>query len=92
MVCGIKTISKDRAQCITTMATSIIGNWEHDKRSGQGKYIFANGAYYEGTWKDDMKNGYGSFRWPDHSSFTGNWVNNLKEGKGLYIYADGDEY
>ena len=44
-----------------------VGNWEHDKRSGQGKYIFANGAYYEGTWKDDMKNGYGSFRWPDHS-------------------------
>ena len=37
------------------------GNFDNNKRSGLGKFFYANGAIYEGEWKGNIKHGYGVY-------------------------------
>mmetsp|Transcript_25910 Transcript_25910/g.31449 ORF Transcript_25910/g.31449 Transcript_25910/m.31449 type:complete len:211 (+) Transcript_25910:102-734(+) len=62
------------------------------KRTGKGKYTFANGAVFEGDYVDNVKTGSGTMTYPDGSSYTGGWVSDKKEGEGVYKYASGDVY
>ena len=32
------------------------GNWQNDKREGQGSYTWKNGSKYTGSWKYDKPN------------------------------------
>jgi len=36
------------------------GEWENDKKNGQGQFNYSNGNKYEGQWKDDKKHGRGN--------------------------------
>jgi hypothetical protein len=35
------------------------GQWNQEKKNGQGKQIWKDGSIYEGYWKNDMANGEG---------------------------------
>lgn len=59
---------------------------------GQGKYIFADGSFYEGEYRDGKQNGLGVFTFLSGDVFKGEFVDDKKTGKGLYIYANGDFY
>lgn len=32
-----------------------VGTYEHDKKCGYGRYVWANGCIYEGSFADDVK-------------------------------------
>ena len=38
-----------------------VGRFRNDKYSGFGKFIYADGSYYEGNWQDGKKQGRGKF-------------------------------
>ena len=44
---------------------------------GKGKYIFANGNYYEGEFRDGVFDGDGTLYFKDKGSFKAKWVDGL---------------
>ena len=62
----------------------IIQDWEEHKSKGQGVYIHADGARYEGAWNNDLQNGYGIETWPDGARYEGEYLNGMKHGKGKF--------
>jgi hypothetical protein len=59
---------------------------------GRGKYVFADGAVYEGEFKADQKEGRGIFRYANGNVYEGEWKADKKEGRGKYVFADGSVY
>ena len=53
--------------------------------NGQGTYISANGAKYEGEWKDNKLNGQGTFTYADGGKYEGEWKDGKRDGQGTYI-------
>ena len=39
------------------------GMFVNGKRHGQGTFLYANGAKYEGSWVNDLKDGWVSLTW-----------------------------
>lgn len=37
------------------------GEWEENKRHGQGVYTYKNGDFYDGSWKEGHKHGKGRY-------------------------------
>lgn len=69
-----------------------IGYIKDNKRTGKGKYIWADGNEYEGDWQDDLKEGNGTFRWACGDIYEGQYSKDKREGNGLKTYANGDTY
>ena len=65
-----------------------IGNKDHGKNSGQGKYTSSNGSSYEGEWKDDKRSGQGKYISPNGSSYEGEWKDDKQSGQGKLISSD----
>jgi clan AA aspartic protease (TIGR02281 family) len=57
--------------------------------SGEGKFVFFDGAYYEGAFLNGKYHGKGKFVWTDGDVFTGTYLNGLWSGKGEFIHSDG---
>lgn len=51
------------------------GNFEGGKRTGKGKFIYANGDKYEGAWKDGRPNGLGAKIAKNGKIKSGTWEN-----------------
>jgi hypothetical protein len=39
---------------IDEIAFSYVGDWNHDKCSGYGQYLHADGTIQKGEWKDNL--------------------------------------
>lgn len=65
------------------------GEYDMDKKHGQGKMTYADGSYYEGTWHKDVMHGHGKFVTSDNEIYEGAFVNGLKHGRGHTTFADG---
>ncbi|HSX13250.1 MAG TPA: hypothetical protein VLE96_02380, partial [Chlamydiales bacterium] len=65
------------------------GNWENDKKHGQGTHHYANGDRYEGNWENDKKHGEGTLHYANGDRYVGNWKNDKKHGQGKYYCANG---
>ena len=50
--------------------------------SGIGKFMYADGAVYEGAWRDDCKHGTGTVVSADGSIYAGQWREGKKHGLG----------
>jgi len=54
---------------------------------GKAKYIFKNGAWYEGEWKNGKRNGSGTLtnlkNRDSSGSYSGEWKDDLMHGKGI---------
>ena len=60
------------------------GEWENDKKHGQGTYTWANGDKYDGAWEDDKRHGVGTFTWANmRDEYEGGWRNGKRHGKGI---------
>ena len=68
-----------------------VGNFLDNKRSGQGKMLWAVKSkeskdlgfqYYNGEWKDGEPHGYG-YHFTEHSIYVGHFKNGTKNGKGV---------
>ena len=66
-----------------------IGNWENDKKSGQGIMNWPqDGDNYTGEWKDDNRHGHGIMK-ENKTIYKGNWENDRKQGReGVFTYPE----
>lgn len=66
------------------------GEWKNGQRTGNGCYLFENGATYLGYFQQTNKHGIGIYSYLNNAFYFGNYINNLKQGYGVYIYTNGD--
>ena len=69
-----------------------VGEWQNDKRNGQGNNTWANGEKYVGEWQNDKRNGQGNNTWANGDKHVGLYKNDLRHGQGTYTHANGDTY
>lgn len=64
------------------------------KFHGKGRYVWKNGASYDGNFNDGRREGIG--RWKsgknDYDLYFGQYKNDKKSGKGQYTWANGTVY
>jgi hypothetical protein len=65
---------------------------EAGEREGEGTYVYASGAKYQGEWKAGIMDGRGMYRHADGSVYEGEWKAGEKEGRGTYRHANGNVY
>ena len=53
------------------------GEYQMDKKHGQGVFTWASGNIYKGAYKDDERDGHGEMRWTDGSYYVGEWVRGI---------------
>ena len=68
------------------------GNFDNNKKNGNGILIFVNGDKYEGNFREDIREGKGIYFWKDGSKWEGNFINNQMNGNGFFYGNDGDNY
>ncbi|CAF3914182.1 unnamed protein product [Adineta steineri] len=76
------------------------GDYIEDSITGQGVYIYANGARYEGQWKDSKKHGKGQMDFDSSIKYISDWIednrgqfkDNKEHGKGQADFVNGDKY
>ncbi|KAH3722783.1 Morn repeat protein [Pelomyxa schiedti] len=73
------------------------GMFDHGKKSGRGKMLFANnnqgGGSYVGEWKDDMFHGQGVRLWANGDRYEGQWVRGKEHETGRKTWAcDGKSF
>ena len=66
-----------RKKANTSKCNSFEGNYENDKKNGQGVFTWESGNVYKGTYLDDQRSGYGEMYWTDGSIYKGEWVNGI---------------
>ena len=69
-----------------------VGEWQNNKRNGQGINTWADGEKYIGEWQNDKRNGQGNNTWANGEKHVGLYKNDLRHGQGTYTYANGDTY
>lgn len=67
-----------------------IGNLRNNKRHGQGKCEYLNGAVYTGQFANDLPNGKGILCFADGTKYEGYFEDFEYSGKGKYIFSDGE--
>ena len=68
------------------------GKFLDGKKDGFGKYIFPEGAIYEGYWKNDNFNGKGKLIFNNDERYEGDWIDGKREGYGKSYYHNGEHY
>ena len=60
------------------------GEWKDDKKHGQGKVTYSDGAVYEGEWKDGERHGQGKVTYSGGKGkvYEGEWKHDKKHGQG----------
>jgi len=69
-----------------------VGEWQNNKRNGQGINTWADGEKYIGEWQNDKRNGQGNNTWANGEKHVGLYKNDLRHGQGTYTHANGDTY
>ena len=70
------------------------GEWcaETERPDGEGVFVFADGASYQGQWKRGRRHGQGQERGREGDVYTGGWREDARHGFGLLEYANGSRY
>lgn len=79
------------------------GDWQHNKKHGQGTFYYPDGSKYEGQkrqltrlcsftcclggWVDNVCSGHGTYTYANSDVYEGEFVAGVKEGKGVYTYS-----
>lgn len=69
-----------------------LGRWNDGHMSGDGAYVFVDGARYRGAWEDSLPHGEGRAVYPDGSWYEGAWRHGVKHGQGVSVSPFGAEY
>lgn len=68
------------------------GEFNNNKITGYGHYIWSNKHEYIGNFIEGEMNGKGRYIWPDGSEYEGEYINNIKEGVGKFKWTNGVEF
>ena len=82
------------SNCIGTDTIDVgtyVGEFQYNKRNGQGTFSWLSGSKYVGEWRDDKINGQGTYTWPDGDKYVGEHKNGSSNGQGTYTFANGDK-
>jgi hypothetical protein len=60
------------------------GQWEMDKRTGDGVCHYPDSSVYRGRFHNDSIHGYGIYTWPTGECYQGDWSNNKMQGPGHF--------
>lgn len=66
------------------------GEYENDKKNGQGMYRWSDGNVYNGEWKDDNRNGQGMYTWTDGNVYEGGFKDGDLHGQGTLKFPNGE--
>ena len=69
-----------------------MGQFVKGLKTGQGKFSWADGSYYEGEFQNGNIQGIGVYWWNDGRKYVGGWQANKMHGKGYLDYGDGRIY
>ena len=58
-----------------------LGDWENDKKYGEGKETYPNQDSYQGQFLNGKPHGFGVFT-SQEETFQGEWLNGLRHGHG----------
>ena len=64
------------------------GNFQHNKRNGQGKFVWKSGNWYEG-WLHEIS--FLHFKLIQFF-YAGEWKDNERDGNGKYVWSNGNSY
>ena len=65
------------------------GDMVNGKRTGKGKFTWANGDVYEGDFVEDKRTGKGKYTWADGDVYEGDFVEGERTGNGKLTTANG---
>lgn len=68
------------------------GEWQDEKRHGQGVWTRPDGSVYAGEWKNDKPDGQGTLTRPDGLKYTGSWREGKRSGHGIWSHSGGASY
>ncbi len=85
-------IDESVEKTITEKNGTYTGQRINGKKQGTGKYVWNNGAIYEGEFSDNNINGKGKLTIPDKGTYEGNFINGKKDGQGTITFSNGDIY
>ncbi|CAD8121411.1 unnamed protein product [Paramecium sonneborni] len=68
------------------------GQFENDRKHGQGYERFPDKTSYEGTYINGKPDGKGKFLWANGEVYEGGWLNGLKHGEGIWNGLKGTSY
>ncbi len=68
------------------------GEWQDEKRHGQGVWTRPDGTAYAGEWKNDKPDGQGTLTRPDGIKYTGGWQDGKRSGHGIWSHPGGASY
>jgi hypothetical protein len=67
----------------TQVQQTYTGEWKEGAIHGNGKMLFANGAWFEGKFEHDKRCGQGTLHWNDGYCYQGLWKNDVMDGDGV---------
>ena len=63
------------------------GEWNNNRKCGQGVIYYGSKNWYRGGWSHDQKNGHGVMCWLDTGEkYTGQWRDGKQHGHGEHIW------
>lgn len=65
------------------------GEFDNDKITGYGHYIWSNKHEYIGDFIEGEMHGKGKYIWPDGNEYEGEYIKNIKEGNGQFKWNNG---
>jgi hypothetical protein len=86
-------VPKDYVQAVKTIiyhnGDKYVGQFQDDKRTGQGTLTWANGDKYVGQFQDDKLNGEGTLTWANGDEYVGEFKDGKPNGQGTVYRSDG---
>lgn len=68
------------------------GQFEHDRKHGQGTLLWNDGRCYSGQFEQGKFHGVAVMTWPDGRTFDGQYARDRKHGEGIFSWSDGRRY
>lgn len=65
------------------------GEWDRDKRSGEGLCLFPDKSMYMGAFYKNLREGDGKLIWPNGDSYEGSWKTERMNGSGTFTQSSG---
>ena len=66
-----------------------VGDFEDNKKHGEGTYTWVNEDKYVGEWKDNKQHGQGTKTWANGDKYVGEFKKDMQNGLGVYTQSDG---
>jgi hypothetical protein len=68
------------------------GQWEDDRKAGQGSYFYKNGHRYDGSWLNDQRHGDGRMLYATGDIYEGLWLDDKRHGYGNLSSVNGNYF